>query len=121
MNNEQVPLADTELPKGIISLLGAGDVICDQCGEIINHLERYCWNTHECPICRTTFDNMQELDTHFSEQHPEQLSRGTRYCIDCSLKQGYLKMVKSKKTGEIFPAMFALRDEEVVEDSQPSG
>jgi hypothetical protein len=34
------------------------------------------------------------------------------------MKAGYLKMVRNKKTGEVFPAMFALRDEEIVENGK---
>ena len=120
MEDKQVPLTDSERLRGIISLLGVGEVKCDKCDKMIRHLDRYCCNTHECPICGAIFDTITELDTHFSQQHPQEPSRGTRYCVDCSFKGGYLKMVRNKKTGEVFPAMFVLRDEEaIVENSRP--
>ncbi len=118
MEEKHVSLTDTEASPGIISLLSVGDVKCDKCGKMIRHLERYCRSTHECPICGAIFDTVAELNTHFSQQHPQEPSRGTRYCVDCSLKNGYLKKVRNKKTGEVFPAMFALRGEEV-EDNKP--
>jgi len=121
MEDEQVPLTDSEKLRGVISLLGVGEIKCDKCGKIIEHLDRYCCNTHECPICEATFETIADLDTHFSQQHPQEPSRGARYCVDCSFKAGYLKMVRNRKTGEVFPTMFALRDEEVIEgDSRPT-
>ncbi len=116
MKDKQVSLTDSEKVQGVISLLGVGEVKCDKCGKMIRHLDRYCCNTHECPRCGTIFDTIVELDAHFSQQHPRESSRGTRYCVDCSFKNGYLRMVRNKKTGEEFPAMFVLRDEEVVEE-----
>ena len=111
-----VALSDSEQLKDVISLLGVGEIRCDKCDKIIKHLDRYCYNTHECPICRTICDTLAALDIHFSQQHPSETPRGMRYCINCSLKVGYLKMVRNKKTGELFPAMFALRyEKEVVE------
>ncbi len=121
MKDEQVPLTDSEKLRGVISLRGVGQVKCDKCGKTIRHLDRYCCNTCECPICGAISDTIAELNIHFSQQHPREPSRGTRYCVDCSFKGGYLKMVRNKKTGELFPAMSVLRDEEViVEDSRPT-
>ena len=118
MEDEQGVLTDSERLKDIISLLGVGEVKCDKCGKMIKHLDRYCYNTRECPICGAICDTLTELDIHFSQQHPREPSRGTRYCVDCGLKAGYLKMVREKKTGELFPAMFALRhEEEIVENN----
>lgn len=116
MDEKREQLVDFERMQGVVSLLGVGEVKCDKCGREIRHLARYCCNTHECPLCGAVFDTIAELDAHFSEQHPREPSRGTRYCMDCSLKQGYLRMVRNKKTGEIYPAMFILRDEEQAED-----
>ena len=122
MNDKQVPPTELEILRGVNSLLGVDEVECDKCGKIIRHLDRYCCNTHECPICGAMFDAITERDSHFSRKHPQEISRGTRYCVDCSLKVGYLKMVRNKKTGEVFPAMFVSRDENVIEeDSSSSG
>ncbi len=121
MDDKQVSPAELKKLRGVSSLLGIGEVECDKCGKIIRHLDRYCCNTRECPICGAMFDNIAERDGHFSQQHSQEISRGTRYCVDCSFKAGYLRMVRNKKTGEVFPAMFASRDEEVVaEDSTSS-
>ena len=114
MDDNQVLPADPEKMRGVNSVLGVGEVECDKCGKVIRHLDRYCCNTHECPICGATFEKIAERDGHFSQQHPNKPSRGTRYCVDCSFKVGYLKMVKNRKTGETFPAMFASRDEEII-------
>lgn len=119
MENKQDLPFESERVRDVISLLGVGEVECDKCGKIIGHLDRYCCHTHECPICGTVLDSIRELDAHISKQHPREPSRGTRYCVDCSFKAGFLKMVRDKKTGEIFPAMFALRDEEVVLEQKP--
>jgi hypothetical protein len=103
---------ESEKLQGIISMLGVGEVKCDKCGKPIRHMERYCINTHECPNDGSIFDTAEELNKHFSQKHIEQPVRGTRYCIEDSMKAGYLKTVRNKKTGEVFPAMFVLRDEE---------
>ena len=116
MDDKNVSLSDSERLRGINSLLGIGEVECDKCGKIIRHLDRYCCNTCECPICGAVFETMVERDSHFGQRHPSETPRGARYCVDCSFKAGYLKMVRNKKTGEVFPAMFALRDEEVIEE-----
>ena len=118
MEDKEVSPTAPERLQGIVSLLGVGEVKCDKCGKMIRHLDRYCCNTHECLLCGTIFDTIVELDAHCRQQHPRESSRGTRYCVDCSFKNGYLKMVRNKKTGEVFPAMFVLRDEEeVVEEN----
>jgi len=116
MENRKAPLSESERLRGINSLLGIGEVECDKCGKIIRHLDRYCCNNRECLICGAMFDTIAERSSHFSQQHPTETPRGTRYCVDCSFKAGYLKMVRNKKTGEVFPAMFVLRDEEAIED-----
>ena len=116
MENEQIPPTTSEKLHGIISLLVMSEVKCDKCGKVLRDQERYCCNTHECPMCDAIFDTTTKLDSHFDQQHPPEPSRGTRYCIDCSLKAGYLKMIRDKKTSEVFPAMFVLRDEETVSD-----
>jgi len=118
MEDNQVSLTESERLQGVVSLLGIGEVKCDKCGKMIRYLDRYCCSTHECPICEAIFATIEELDNHFSQQHPREPSRGARYCIDCSFKAGYLKMVRDKKTGEVFPAMFVLRDEEAVENGE---
>ena len=118
MDDKQVSPTGLERLHGINSLLGIGEVKCDKCGKTIRHLDRYCCNTHECPVCGAIFDATAKRDGHFSKQHPHETSRGTKYCVDCSFKAGYLKMVRNKKTGKVFPAMFVSRDEEVIaEDS----
>ena len=114
MEENSVSPIKSETQQGVNSLIAAGEVECDKCGEMIKHLDRYCCNTHECPICGTILDTITELDGHFSQQHPRYPSRGARYCVDCSLKAGYLRIIKNKKIGGIFPAMFALRDEEEI-------
>lgn len=106
---------DIENLRGIISLLSIGDVTCDKCGQLIKHLNRYCCNTLQCPQCNIILGATTELDTHFNQEHTNTPSRGTRYCVDCSLEKGYLKMVKGKKSDEVFPAIFVTRDEERVE------
>ena len=76
----------------ICSLLGIGEVRCDECGKIIRHEDRYCY--------RTAQDKNSDRDK--------------RYCVDCSLDAGYLRMIRDKKTGEVYPAMFVLKDEDTV-------
>ena len=106
MDDKWTSLTEPERLRGINSLLAIGEVQCDKCGKTVRHLERYCCNTLECPTCEASFDTITELKGHFGQQHPLESSRGARYCADCSLKAGYLKMVRNKKTGEIFPVMF---------------
>ncbi len=115
---KQVSASESEKLQGIISLMGIGEVECDKCGKIIRHMERYCSNTRECFHHKTIFNTITELNNHFIEEHSPEQPRGTRYCTECSMKAGYLKMVRNKKTGEMFPAMFALRDEEMVESGK---
>jgi hypothetical protein len=117
---KQVSLAESEKLTGIISLLSVGDVKCDKCGKDIRHLDRYCNNTRECYHCQTVFNLISELNNHFIEVHSPEQPRGARYCTECSIKAGYLQMVKNKKTGEVFPAMLVLRDEELVENEKPA-
>ena len=119
MKDKSSAPTDSEKLQGVNSLLATGEVECDKCGKMIRYLERYCCNTHECPPCGVVFNTIEELDAHFSQEHPQEPSRGTRYCVECSFKEGYLRMVRNKKTGEEYPAMFVLRDEESVEDSSP--
>lgn len=109
---KQVSAAESERLAGIISQLSVGDVKCDKCGKAIRHLDRYCINTRECYHCMTVFNTIAELNGHFIEAHNPDQPRGARYCLECSKKAGYLRMVRNKKTGEVFPAMLALRDEE---------
>ena len=47
MKDEQVPLADFERLRGVISLRGVGQVKCDKCGKTIRDLDRYCCNTYD--------------------------------------------------------------------------
>lgn len=109
---EENPISSgSDIPQGVNSLLAAGDIACDKCGAQIKHLERYCCNTHECAVCGATFEGVTQLEGHFSQQHPGVPTKGTRYCVNCSLKAGYLKTVKNKKTDAVFPAMLVLRDE----------
>ncbi len=91
MNNEQVSQTSADRPRCVNSLLGAGEASCDKCGKIIRHMDRYCCNTLECAICGTAGNTITERDSHFSQQHPRQPSRGARYCFECSAKAGYLK------------------------------
>ena len=116
MDDKQVPSNELERLQGVSSLLGIGEVECDKCGKTIKHLDRYCCNTRECSVCGVKFETMVERGGHFSQKHPGEVSRGARYCVDCGLKAGYLRMVRNKKTGEVFPAMFVSRDEELVSD-----
>ena len=121
MADEPTLQSDTENLRGIASLLGVGNVACDKCGATIRHLERYCCRAMECPLCHTVFDTEEAHNTHFSQQHPLQTARGTRYCAACSQKNGYLKPVRHKKSGNTFLAVFASRDEEEVSpESQTS-
>jgi len=119
MVDEPILRTALEVIHGVNSLLGIGEVKCDKCDKMIRHLDKYCCNTHECPICGATFETIAARDSHFSQEHPGMPPRGTRYCADCSFKAGYLVKVRNKKTGEVFTVMFVSRDEEIiVEDSQ---
>jgi len=115
MEDNLASIGDSEKLQGINSLLAAGDIECDKCGATIRYLERYCCNSHECPTCGAEFGSAVEIEGHFSQQHSHEPPRGTRYCVDCSLRSGYLKIVRNKKLREIFPAMLTLRDEEEIE------
>jgi hypothetical protein len=115
---KQVSATESEKLQGIISMMGIGDVKCDKCGKTIRHMERYCNNSRECYHESTVFNTIAELNNHFIETHSPEQPRGARYCTDCSMKAGYLRTVRNKKTGEVFPAMFALRDEEIVEEGK---
>ena len=105
--------AEVETLQGVISMLSVSEVKCDKCGKIIRNMERYCINTRECYHCKTTFNLIAELNSHFIEAHAPEATRGTRYCTECSIKMGYIRTVKNKKTGETFSAMLVLRDEEI--------
>jgi len=72
----------------VSSLLSIGQVRCDGCGAAIRHGERYCYTS----------------DTQ------------KRYCTDCSLETGYFKVVRDRKSGEVYPAMFVLKDEDLVSE-----
>jgi hypothetical protein len=87
MSNEQT----SEKMRGVNLLLGVGDVKCDKCGKIIRHLERYCYDTLQCPICGVKVVSLSERDIHFSQKHPAEPSRGTRYCHDCCVKAGLIE------------------------------
>ena len=91
MKEEQISRTGAERPRCVNSLLGAAEVPCDKCGKTIRHLDRYCCNTLECAICSATVDTTAERDSHFSQKHPHEPSRGARYCLECSIKAGYLK------------------------------
>lgn len=112
---KEVSLSESEKLQGIISMLSIGDVKCDKCGKPIRHMERYCNKTRECHHHHVIFNDVAELNSHFIEEHAPEPARGTRYCLSCSLEAGYLQMVKNKKTGEIYPAMLVLRDEDTIE------
>ena len=116
---KDVSPAESERLHGIISMLSVGDLKCDKCGKAIRHMDRYCSNTRECYHCHTVFNSIEELNSHFIEKHAPEPARGARYCIDCSMKEGFLRMVRNKKTGEVFPAMLILRDEEPAEEQKP--
>lgn len=83
---EEAMLKALEAAAGINALISMGHINCDKCGREICHGEKYCLNTKE----RIT----AVIDSHKEE-------RGTRYCKDCSLKAGYLKMVRNVKTGHV--------------------
>ena len=114
---KQVSAAESERLAGIISELSVGEVKCDKCGKAIRHLGRYCLNTRECYHCKTIFNTIAELNGHFIEKHSPDPTRGTRYCLECSRKAGFLRTVHNKKTGEIFQAMLVLRDEELIPEA----
>jgi hypothetical protein len=115
---KQVVSEEPERLHGIISMNSVGEVVCDKCGKIIRHQDKYCVNTRECYHCLTVFNLVAELNNHFVESHSPETPRGTRYCEECSIKAGYLGTVRNKKTGEVFPAMLVLRDEEPVDISE---
>lgn len=93
--NEQALFAESERQRMISSLIVIGELHCDKCGKIMRHEEKYCYNSSELvDIARP--------------------SRGKRYCVECSLAAGYLRMVRDKKTGQVYPTMFVLKDEEIV-------
>jgi len=115
MEDNPASLSPSEKLQSISSLIATGDIACDKCGAAIRYMERYCCNSHECPICGAESGSATESEGHFSQQHPHEPPRGTRYCVDCGLKAGYLKIVRNKKLQAPFPAMLTLRDEEEIE------
>ncbi len=78
-------------PRGVNSLLSVGEVDCDKCRGLIRHMERYCYSTLECPLCGASFETLADRESHFSLQHPQDATRGTRYCSPCCAKSGYIK------------------------------
>ena len=122
MDDNQALQDQLDKLRGINSLLSAGEAKCDKCGATIRHLDRYCYNTLECPLCKAAaFDTKADRDSHFSQKHPQETPRGKRYCVDCSSKAGYLHRVRNRKTGEGTMAMFILRDEEIISgESNPA-
>ena len=105
----RLELSFIEKTRGVCSLLGIGEVKCDICGESIKHEEKYCYNSNE----------RREIEVDASGWlSPD---RGTRYCVKCSLDAGYLKMVRHKKTGAVYPVMFVLKDEEEVVPRDTNG
>ncbi len=111
MEDNPISVTSSEIPAGVNSLLATGEIQCDKCGQTMKHLDRYCSNSHECFVCGAVLETVMQLEGHFSQEHLSVPARGARYCVNCSTKAGYLKTVKNKKAGGVFPAMFVLRDE----------
>lgn len=93
---EQAILEVSERLRGVYSLIAAGEEVCDNCGKVIKHAEKYCYDTSVV------------IDDPGSRMQPQ---RGKRYCVNCSLERGWLRMVKDTKTGKIQPVMFRLEGE----------
>lgn len=99
IRKEQKAISAAEVTEGVNALLAVGDISCDKCGRRLNHGEKYCYST-------------KETTTEITKGYEE--VRGTRYCKDCSLKEGFLKMVRNKKTGRTEAVKFVQSDEEVI-------
>lgn len=97
ITDELDALARTDRTRNIRSLICVVECKCDRCGEEIKIPEKYCYNSNI---------KYNRVDESSGES-------GARYCVKCSLKLGYLKMVKNK-SGETYPVMFLLKDEEVL-------
>jgi DNA-directed RNA polymerase subunit beta len=87
----RLELRFAEAANNISSLLSIGDITCNTCGKTIKHGDRYCY-----------------VDGKLGEGEAGK----KRYCVECSLEAGYMRLVKDKKTGAEFPAMFLLKGEE---------
>lgn len=96
-------LAMSEKMRGVNSLVSIIDCACDNCGGIIKEGTKYCYNSNEAVQC-------DESEVFYSA-YP---TRGKRYCVSCSLKAGYLKMVRNSRTDEEYPVMLMTKDEVII-------
>ena len=90
----RLELRFAERENNISSLMAIGDIVCNGCGKTVKHGDRYCY-----------IDGKAGAGSAGKK----------RYCVDCSLEAGYMRMVRDKKTGTEFPALFVLKGEEEVE------
>lgn len=97
---EQVMIEETNKLRNISSLLIVNEETCDECGKLMKHAEKYCYDANI-----SIKDNSSGI----------QPRRGKRYCAKCSLRAGYLRMVRDTTTGKEYPAMFRLKYEEYVD------
>ena len=98
-NREEPVLPVVEQVGGVSSLLSAGEINCDKCGKIIRHLGRYYYSARECPVCGVRANKIAERETHFSQAHSNEPSRGARYCGECAQKAELLKKESERVPG----------------------
>jgi hypothetical protein len=101
IQEEKDRLSESDKLIGINGVLVIYDeLLCDKCGRIMKHAEKYCYNSNEL------------ID---SDDYLRSGKRGTRYCTKCSLLAGYMRMVRNVKTGKEYAVMFRVADEEYID------
>ena len=101
MINEKTQLEESERLCYVSGIIAITDIKCDVCGKIIEPGNKYCYDTYEL------IDNPN--DTSFPTK------RGKRLCKKCSLRAGFLRMVRNRKTGEVNAVMLIGREEEPID------
>lgn len=96
---EEAAMEAAKALDGVNSLLAFKPINCDKCGRAINYCEKYCYDT-------------KEAITEIINSHEE--TRGARYCKECSLKAGFLKMVRHRLTNREYAVKFVNEMEMVI-------
>lgn len=100
MAEEQAALTEADRTMGINALVVIQPMLCDNCGRIMEHAKQYCCNTNE--IINDPGNSMAPI-------------RSKRYCVRCSLRAGYMRIVRNTETGKMYPVLFRLEAEEFID------
>lgn len=95
---EESQLAESDRLANIASLVCIYEFPCDECGKMVMHAQKYCYDSS------VVIDTVDEMNCP--------IRRGERLCADCSVKKGWLRWARDKKTGEEHPIMLLGEKEE---------